>query len=64
MVFLPGRSLVKYCWISKRKLIVDDLELPTLTPETFLYQRMSHLPERQTWTIARMVCGVDGKENI
>ena len=29
----------------------DDVELPTLTPSTFLYQRSNHLPIEETWRI-------------
>ena len=39
--------------INRRPLsyVEDDLELPKLTPETFLHQRTSHLPEEEPWTI-------------
>lgn len=31
--------------------VEDDVELPILTPATFLYQRTNHLPEEETWRI-------------
>ena len=39
--------------INRRPLsyVEDDLELPTLTPATFLYQRSSLLPVEETWRI-------------
>ena len=39
--------------INRRPLsyVKDDLELPTLTPATFLYQRSSLLPVKETWRI-------------
>ena len=39
--------------INRRPLsyVEDDLELPTLTPATFLYQRPSLLPVEETWRI-------------
>ena len=40
--------------INRRPLsyVEDDLELPTLTPYTFLFQRTSQLPEEETWATA------------
>ena len=37
--------------INRRPLsyVEDDIELPTLTPATFLYQRTTQLPEDETW---------------
>lgn len=37
--------------INRRPLsyIEDDVELPALTPATFLFQRTSQLPEKQPW---------------
>ena len=39
--------------INRRPLsyVEDDLELPTLTPATFLYQHLSFLPVEETWRI-------------
>ena len=39
--------------INRRPLsyVEDDLELPTLTPAAFLYQRSSLLPVEETWRI-------------
>ena len=39
--------------INRRPLsyMEDDLELPTLTPNTFLFQRTSDLPESEPWRI-------------
>jgi hypothetical protein len=39
--------------INRRPLsyMEDDVELPTLTPSTFLYQRSNHLPIEETWRI-------------
>ena len=39
--------------INRRPLsyVEDDVELPTLTPSTFLFQRTSQLPEEKTWRI-------------
>jgi hypothetical protein len=39
--------------INRRPLsyMEDDVELPTLTPESFLYQRSTQLPEEETWKI-------------
>ena len=39
--------------INRRPLsyVEDDLELPTLTPATFLYQRSNLLPVEETWRI-------------
>jgi len=31
--------------------VEDDVELPILTPATFLYQRTNQLPEKETWRI-------------
>ena len=39
--------------INRRPLsyMEDDVELPTLTPNTFLFQRTSDLPESEPWRI-------------
>lgn len=39
--------------INRRPLsyVDDDVELPILTPSTFLYQRTNQLPEEETWRI-------------
>lgn len=39
--------------VNRRPLsyVEDDVELPILTPATFLYQRTNHLPEEETWRI-------------
>ena len=39
--------------INRRPLsyVEDDVELPTLTPSTFLFQRTNQLPEEETWRI-------------
>ena len=39
--------------INRRPLsyVEDDVELPTLTPSTFLFQRTNQLPEEETWTL-------------
>lgn len=39
--------------INRRPLsyVEDDVELPILTPATFLYQRTNQLPEEETWRI-------------
>jgi hypothetical protein len=39
--------------INRRPLsyMEDDVELPTLTPSTFLYHRSNHLPIEETWRI-------------
>ena len=39
--------------INRRPLsyVEDDIELPTLTPSTFLFQRTSQLPQEETWRI-------------
>ena len=61
--------------INRRPLsyVEDDVELPILTPATFLYQRTNHLLEEETWRKeetapsickpAKTKCGVDGAEN-
>ena len=40
--------------INRRPLsyVEDDIELPTLTPATFLYQRTTQLPEDETTKIS------------
>ena len=42
--------------INRRPLsyLIDDVELPTLTPSTFLFQRTSQLPEEKTWRIEKL----------
>lgn len=39
--------------VNRRPLsyVKDDIELPILTPSTFLYQRTNQLPEEETWRI-------------
>ena len=39
--------------INRRPLsyVEDDVQLPTLTPESFLHQRSTQLPEQETWRI-------------
>ena len=39
--------------INRRPLsyVEDDVELPILTPSTFLFQRTSELPQQETWRI-------------
>ena len=63
--------------INRRPLsyVEDDVELPILTPSTFLFQRTSELPQQETWRVidrdfrkraksARITCGDTGKESI
>ena len=34
--------------------VEDDVELPTLKPSTFLFQRTSQLPDEKTWRIEEL----------
>ena len=43
--------------INRRPLshVEDDVELPILTPATFLYQRTNQLPEEEAWRITETI---------